>query len=124
VVQCSEFLATDSEDRVRFAAPPDFLRSSGLERDPLIFESTIEELLGRKSSASGLETLEYGRRDPSRWQRGILYLQKLALTSLTSGGRSRTKATEFFLHHFNYFWRPLAQSRQASYEHNFWFSQR
>jgi hypothetical protein len=28
--------------------------------------STIEELLGRKSSGSGLEIREYGRGDPSR----------------------------------------------------------
>jgi hypothetical protein len=41
--------------------------------------------------------------DPSRWPRGTLYLQKLALTSPTSGGRlvgivrSRTQATEFSL---------------------------
>jgi hypothetical protein len=48
----------------------------------------------------GLEILEYGRMDPSRWPRGTLYPQKLALTSPTSGGRSvaivrlRTKATE------------------------------
>jgi hypothetical protein len=48
----------------------------------------------------GLETREYGRRDLSRWPRGTLYPQKLALTSPTSGGRSvgivrfRTKATE------------------------------
>jgi hypothetical protein len=27
--------------------------------------STIEELLGRKSSGSGLESREYGQRDPS-----------------------------------------------------------
>jgi hypothetical protein len=38
----------------------------GLERGPLSFMSTTEELLGRKSSGSGLEILEYGRRDPSR----------------------------------------------------------
>jgi hypothetical protein len=31
---------------------------------------------------------EYGRRDPSRWPHGTLYLQKLAITSPTSGGRS------------------------------------
>jgi hypothetical protein len=37
----------------------------GLERGPLILVSTIEELLGRKSSSSGLETWEYDRRDPS-----------------------------------------------------------
>jgi hypothetical protein len=52
---------------------------------------------------SGLENREYGRRDLSRWPRGILYPQKLALTSPTSGGlsvgkvRSRTQATEFSL---------------------------
>jgi hypothetical protein len=63
--------------------------------------STTEELLGRKSSDSGLEIREYGRRDPSRSPRNILYPQKLALTSPTSGGhtvgivRSRAKATGF-----------------------------
>jgi hypothetical protein len=35
-----------------------------LERGPLSLVSTIEELLKRKSSGSGLETREYGRRDP------------------------------------------------------------
>jgi hypothetical protein len=50
---------------------------------------------------SGLENRKYGRGDPSRWPRDTFYLQKLALTSPTSGGcsigivRSRTKATEF-----------------------------
>jgi hypothetical protein len=37
-----------------------------LERDPLSLMSTTEELLGRKSSGSGLENREYDRRDPSR----------------------------------------------------------
>jgi hypothetical protein len=56
----------------------------------------------KKSSGSGLEIREYGRRDPSCWPRGTLYPQKLTLTSPTSGGRwngivrSRTRATEFF----------------------------
>jgi hypothetical protein len=36
----------------------------GLERGPLNLMSTIEELLGRKSSGSGLESREYGRRGP------------------------------------------------------------
>jgi hypothetical protein len=42
-----------------------------------------------------------GRGNSLRWPRNTLYLQKLALTSPTSGGRSvgivllRTKATEF-----------------------------
>jgi hypothetical protein len=39
-----------------------------------------------KSSGSCLENREYGCRDPSRWPRGTLYPQKLAITSPTSGG--------------------------------------
>jgi hypothetical protein len=35
-----------------------------LERGPLNLVSTIEELLGRKSSGSRLESREYGRGDP------------------------------------------------------------
>jgi hypothetical protein len=34
----------------------------GLERGPLSLVSTIEELLGRQSSGSGLENRDYGRR--------------------------------------------------------------
>jgi hypothetical protein len=52
VVWWSEFLATDPGDRVRFPALPDFL--SILERGPLRLMSTTEELLGKKSSGSGL----------------------------------------------------------------------
>jgi hypothetical protein len=69
----------------------------GLERGPLSLVSTTEELLGRNSSGCGLESREYGRRNSSRWPCGTL----LALTSLTSGGRSvgivrlQTEATEF-----------------------------
>jgi hypothetical protein len=37
-----------------------------LERGPLSLVSTIEELVGRKSSGSGLEIREYGSRDLSR----------------------------------------------------------
>jgi hypothetical protein len=37
----------------------------GLEGVTLSLVSTIEELLGRKSSVSGLEIREYGRRDSS-----------------------------------------------------------
>jgi hypothetical protein len=54
------------------------------------------------SYGSGLESREYGRSDPSRWPRGTLYPQKLALTSPTSSGRSvgivrsRTQAKVFF----------------------------
>jgi hypothetical protein len=65
--------------------------------------STIEELLGRKSSGSSLEIDITAVKDPSRWPRGTLYPQKLAVTSPTSDGRSvgivrsRTQATEFTL---------------------------
>jgi hypothetical protein len=73
----------------------------GLERSPVSLMSTIEKLLGRNSSGSGLENREYGRGEPLRLQRDTLYPQKLALTSPTSGSRSvdmvrlRTKTTEF-----------------------------
>jgi hypothetical protein len=55
------------------------------------------------TSFPGLKNREYGRRDPSRWPRGNVYPQKLALTSPTVGGRSvgivrsRAQTTEFFL---------------------------
>jgi hypothetical protein len=80
-----------------------FWEVEGLERGPLSLVSTIEELLGRKSSGSGLESWNHDRRDPPRWTRDTLYKQKLALTSPTSGGRSvgivrsQTQATEFSL---------------------------
>jgi hypothetical protein len=72
----------------------------GLERGQLSLVSTIEELLGIKSSGFGLESLEYCRRDTPRWPRDTFYPQKFALTSPTIGGhsvgivRSRTEATE------------------------------
>jgi hypothetical protein len=75
----------------------------GLQRDTLSLVSKIEELLGRKIIGSGLESQEYGYRDTSRWPRGSLYTQKLALASPTSDGlsvgivRSRTKATGLLL---------------------------
>jgi hypothetical protein len=76
-----------------------FWEVTGLERDPLSLVSTTEELLGRKSSGSGLENREYCRGDPLSWPRNTFYPQKLALTSPTSGGpsvdviRPWTKAT-------------------------------
>jgi hypothetical protein len=81
----------------------------GLERGTLSLASTIEKLLERKSSGSGLQSRDYGRRDPPRWRRGTIYPQKLSLTSPTSCGRSvgivlsRTKSTELLL---------LCQARQ------------
>jgi hypothetical protein len=93
-------LTTDPEVRVRFPALPE-KKEVGLERGPLSLESTTEELLERKSSGSGLENRDYGCRVLPRLSCGTLYLQKLALTSPTSGGRSvgivcsRTQTTEF-----------------------------
>jgi hypothetical protein len=74
----------------------------GLERGSLNLVSTIEELLGRKSSGSGPESQEYGSRDPLHCPHDTVYPQKLALTCPTNGGRSvgiirsRTQATDFF----------------------------
>jgi hypothetical protein len=79
-----------------------FWEVMGLERGPLSLVDTTEELLGINSSGSGLENREYSRRGPSRWPRGTLYPQKLALTSPTidcrSVGivRSQTQTMEFF----------------------------
>jgi hypothetical protein len=76
----------------------------GLERGPLSLVSTIEELLGRKSSGSGLENLNYGRRGSvTLTMRHHLSAKKLTVTSPTSGGRSVcivfswTQATEFVI---------------------------
>jgi hypothetical protein len=49
----------------------------GLERGPLSLVSTIEELLGRKSSSSGLGNQEYGPKDLSRWPYGTLCPQNV-----------------------------------------------
>jgi hypothetical protein len=65
VVQWSEFLVTDPEVWVRFPALQDFLISSGSRKGSLRLVSTIEKLLERKSSGSGLEIREYGSMDPS-----------------------------------------------------------
>jgi hypothetical protein len=75
-------------------------KSSG-SGPPFSLVSTPEEPLGSNSSGTGLESREYGRRNSSRWRRGTVYPQKLALTSLTSGDcsvgivRLRTEATGF-----------------------------
>jgi hypothetical protein len=57
-----------------------------LERGPLSLVSTTEEMLGRKSSGSGLENREYGSGNSLRRPRDTLYPKELALTSETSGG--------------------------------------
>jgi hypothetical protein len=56
-----------------------------MKRGPLSLVSTNEELLEGRSRGSGLESREFSCRYPSRWPRGTLYQQKLALTSPTSG---------------------------------------
>jgi hypothetical protein len=68
----------------------------GLERGPLSLVSTTEELLGRKSSGSGIENRKYGRRDTSRLPRGTLYPQKVD-GRLVGTVCSRTQGTEFSL---------------------------
>jgi hypothetical protein len=85
--------------------------------------SGIEQLLGRKSSGSGLKIREYGRRDPSHWPRSTLYPPKLALISPTNRGRSvgivclRTQATEFsFLGFFKWLLRKV-----SSKQFGFWW---
>jgi hypothetical protein len=45
---------------------PHFLRSSGSGTGSTQPLSTNEELFATKTSGSGLENREYGRRDPSR----------------------------------------------------------
>jgi hypothetical protein len=78
-----------------------FWETVGLQQGPPSLVSTTEELLERKGSGSGLQNRDYCSRNPLRWPRGNLYLQKLGLTSPTIGGRSvgivrsRTQATEF-----------------------------
>jgi hypothetical protein len=68
----------------------------------------------KKSSGSCLEKREYGRRDPSRWPRGTLYPQKLAITSPARGGRSvgivrsQTQTMEFFFF-FSFFSMPAVR---------------
>jgi hypothetical protein len=75
----------------------------GLEWGPLSLVSTIEELLGIKSSGSILEIRDYGHRNPSHWPRDTLCPQQLAVTSPTSSSHlfsivcSRTQDMEFSL---------------------------
>jgi hypothetical protein len=47
-----------------------------LERGPLSLVSTVEELLGGKSSGFGPETREYGRGDPLCWAHDSLLIRK------------------------------------------------
>jgi hypothetical protein len=87
VVWWSEFLATGSE--VSGSIPGHYKKKKvlGLERGPLNLVSKIEELLGRNSSGSGLESREYGRRDSSHWPRFTFYPQKVG-TNFADSRRS------------------------------------
>jgi hypothetical protein len=84
----------------------------GLQRGPHSLVCTIEDLLDRKSSGSGLESREYGSRDPSHWPLS----SNSAPISLTSGGRSvgivrsRTQAKEFSL----VFWFSICSRSELS----------
>jgi hypothetical protein len=65
----------------------------GLERGPLSLVNAIEEQLERRSSGSGLDRREYGRRDPLRLPRNTLYLKQVATNfadKLWSLGRYRS----------------------------------
>jgi hypothetical protein len=54
----------------------------GLERGPLSLVSKTEELTERKNRGSGLESREYGSRDPPRSPRGTFYPQKVGTNSV------------------------------------------
>jgi hypothetical protein len=75
----------------------------GLERGPLSIVNTIEELLERKISGSGLESREYSRRircanhvAPSI-RKSCHYLRRQAEGLSVGVVGSRTEATEFVL---------------------------
>jgi hypothetical protein len=59
----------------------------GMERGPLSLVSTTEELLGRNTGGSVLESREYGLRDLLIWPRDALYPQKV-VTNFTYKRRS------------------------------------
>jgi hypothetical protein len=92
--------------RVLFPALPDFLRSSGSGLGPTQPREDNWGATWKESSGSGLENRKInGRGDSLPWSRDTLYPINLALTSLTSGGRSvgivswRTKPRSFFNGH-------------------------
>jgi hypothetical protein len=74
-----------------------------LERGPLSLVSTIEELLGRNNSISGLEIREYGRRNPPRSPRETPLSAKVVTNFADKSGRSvsivrsQTKPTELLI---------------------------
>jgi hypothetical protein len=63
------------------------IQSLNLSEATLTTLSTLLINMGYLRLLFLLEIREYGRRDQSRWPRGTIYPQKLALTSPTRGGR-------------------------------------
>jgi hypothetical protein len=88
----------------------------GLERGPL--SDYNWGAIWKKSSCSGLEIREYGRRDLSRWPLGNVCPRKLALSSPTCGGRSvgivcsGTQATDFVC---LFFWRNYGDQQHLQW---------
>jgi hypothetical protein len=76
--QCNTSLRAAFLYRVRLRVPP--VRVPGYRSKgpalPLSLVSTIQVPLGRESSGSGLESREYGRRDPPRWPRDTPSIRK------------------------------------------------
>jgi hypothetical protein len=64
----SSLISSVSFDSCYAVKPQDreYFLMAGVLRGPLSLVSTTEELLGRKSSGSGLEIRDHCRRDPSR----------------------------------------------------------
>jgi hypothetical protein len=77
-----EILATDPEVQVWFPVLPDLLSSGFTQPREYNWGATWKKMYWL------LENQQYGHRDPLRWPCDTLYTQKLALTSLTSGGYS------------------------------------
>jgi hypothetical protein len=81
-VHFSPLLSSGQTSRLQIRRSGVFWELVGLERGPLSLVSTTEELLGRKSSSRfGLESRDYGRRDPSRWPRDTTTLSFPYLSS-------------------------------------------